>query len=163
MLEQLSAVENRFDELNLLLSDPAVFADPERYRRLLKEHADLAGLVETIRTLRQTREAIEEHRQLLTQADERDFRELVREELAVLEDRARELEADLQAQLLPKDPNDDRNVIMEIRAGTGGDEAALFAADLFRMYSAYADSQGWKTELIDANETEIGGFKEIVS
>ncbi|MDD2457034.1 MAG: peptide chain release factor 1 [Eubacteriales bacterium] len=162
MLEQLTAVENRFDELNLLLSDPAIFADQERYRRLLKEHADLSLLVENIRALRQTREAIEEHRQMLTQADERDFRELVREELAVLEARARELEADLTEQLLPKDPNDERNVIMEIRAGAGGDEAALFAAVLFRMYGAYAEAQGWKTELIDANETEIGGFKEVV-
>ena len=162
MLDKLSAVENRFDELNLLLSDPAVFADQDRYRRLLKEHAELSSLVENIKALRQTQEAIEEHRQLLTQSDDREFRELVRDELSDLEARAIQLEADLQEQLLPKDPNDDRNVIMEIRAGAGGEEAALFAGVLFRMYGAYADSQGWKTELIDASETEIGGFKEVV-
>ena len=162
MLDKLSAVENRFDELNLLLSDPAVFSDQDRYRRLLKEHAELSPLVENIKALRQSKEAIEEHRQLLTQSDDREFRELVRDELSDLETRAIQLEADLQEQLLPKDPNDDRNVIMEIRAGAGGEEAALFAGVLFRMYGAYADSQGWKTELIDASETEIGGFKEVV-
>jgi peptide chain release factor 1 len=162
MLEQLSAVEDRYEELNLLLSEPAILADQDRYRKLVQEHAELASMVDDIRALRTTRQAIEEHRQMLTQADDWEFRELVREELAGLEAKEVRLAESLQEQLVPRDPNDDRNVIVEIRGGAGGDEAALFAAVLFRMYSAYAEQQGWRTELIDCNETELGGFKEVV-
>lgn len=162
MLEQLSAVENRYEELNLLLAEPTVLADQVRYRKLVQEHAELEPLVEDFRTLRRTRLAIEEHRQMLYQAYDRDFRELVREELATLEETEVRLSASLHEQLTPRDPNDERNVIFEIRGGAGGEEAALFAAVLFRMYSAYAESQGWRTELIDCNETELGGFKEVV-
>ncbi|MBP1757645.1 MAG: peptide chain release factor 1 [Firmicutes bacterium] len=162
MLDQLAAVENRFDELNLLLSEPAIFSDQDRYRKLVQEHAELAPLVENIRALRETRQSIEEHRQMLYQSDDREFRDLVRDELTTLEATEADLEAKLQEQLVPKDPNDNRNVIIEIRAGAGGDEAALFAAVLYRMYCAYAESQGWRSELVDCNETEIGGFKEVV-
>jgi peptide chain release factor 1 len=162
MLEQLEAVENRYDELNLLLADPTVFQDQERCRRLAQELAELTPLVESIRELRQTRAAIAGHRQLLTESDDYEFRELVREELSALEAREQELTKRLEEQLVPRDPNDDRNVILEIRAGAGGEEAALFAATLYRMYAAYAESQGWRVELVDASETEIGGFREIV-
>ncbi len=162
MLEQLTAVADRYEELNLLLADPAVLADQARYRKLVQEHAGLAPLVEDYRALCAVRQAIEEHRSLLCQTDDRDFRELIREELSDLEDTQVRLTASLQEQIRPRDPNDQRNVIVEIRAGAGGEEAALFAAVLYRMYSAYADRQGWRTELIDCNGTELGGFKEIV-
>ncbi|MDD2533330.1 MAG: peptide chain release factor 1 [Eubacteriales bacterium] len=162
MLEQLMTIENRFEELNLLLSEPAVFADQERYRKLVAEHAELSDLVHLIRSLRDTRQALEEHRQMLYQTDDREFRDLIRVEISELEASETTLDSKLQDELIPKDPNDTRNVIIEIRAGAGGDEAALFAAVLYRMYSAYAESQGWKSEMIDINETEIGGFKEVV-
>jgi len=131
MLDKLSAVENRFDELNLLLSDPAVFSDQDRYRRLLKEHAELSPLVENVKALRQSKEAIEEHRQLLTQSDDREFRELVREELSNLEIRATTLEAELVEQLLPKDPNDDRNVIMVGKNSWIGQQEIQFIKAIF--------------------------------
>lgn len=162
MLEQLAVIENRYEELNLLLSDPAVLADQERYRRLVAEHAELTALVELIRSLKTVRISLEEHRQLLYQTDDREFRELVRGEIDSLEQQQLSLESQLQEELIPKDPNDTRNVILEIRAGAGGEEAALFAAVLYRMYTAYAEAQGWRAEIIDFNETEIGGFKEIV-
>ncbi len=162
MLEQLTTIENRYEELNLLLSEPAVLADQERYRKLVAEHAELSDLVELIRSLKTVRLSLDEHRQLLYQTDDRDFRDLVRGEIADLEKQEADLAARLQDELIPKDPNDTRNVIIEIRAGAGGEEAALFAAVLYRMYAAYAEAQGWRAELIDLNETEIGGYKEIV-
>jgi len=158
----MKTVENRFEELNLLLADPVVMTSQERYRRLLQEHAELMPLVDDYRELIQLEHDIVEHREMLVQADDAEFRELVRSELAVLENRRSQLSDSLQEALSPKDPNDARNVIMEIRAGAGGEEAALFAGVLFRMYTAYAESQGWRTEIIDLSETELGGFKEVV-
>lgn len=162
MLDQLLTIENRYEELNLLLADPAVFADQERFKKLIAEHSELAALVDLIRILRDTEGSLADHRELLYATEDRDFRDLVRAEIAELEARQEDVAARLQEALIPKDPNDSRNVIIEIRAGAGGEEAALFAAVLFRMYSAYAESQGWRAELIDQNETEIGGYKEIV-
>ena len=162
MLERMKAVENRFEELNLLLADPVVMASQDRYRRLLQEHAELMPLVDDYRELLQLEHDIAEHREMLAQADDAEFRELVRSELAALESRRSQLSDRLQEALSPKDPNDARNVIVEIRAGAGGEEAALFAEVLFRMYTAYADSQGWRTEMIDLSETELGGYKEVV-
>ena len=162
MLEKMKTVESRFEELNLLLADPMVMASQDRYRRLLQEHAELMPMVDDYRELLKLEQDIAEHRDMLTQADDQEFRELVRQELAALESRRTLLYDRLQEALSPKDPNDARNVIMEIRAGAGGEEAALFAEVLFRMYTAYADSQGWRTEIINLSETELGGFKEAV-
>ena len=162
MLDQLLKIENRYEELNLLLSDPAVIRDQDRYRKLVQEHAELMPLADHIRRLRETRRAIDEHRQMLSQSEDRDFRELVREELGRLEQEADQLETSLQEQLIPKDPRDERNVIIEIRAGAGGEEAALFAAVLYRMYCVYAESRGFRPELIDVSETELGGFKVVI-
>ena len=162
MLEKMKAVESRFEELNLLLADPTVMASQERYRRLVQEHAELMPMVDDYRELLKAEQDITEHREMLTQADDREFRELVRQELAGLEARRDLLTGRLQDSLSPKDPNDNRNVIVEIRAGAGGEEAALFAEVLFRMYTTYAESQGWRTDLIDVSETELGGYKEVV-
>jgi peptide chain release factor 1 len=162
MLEKLAAIERRYEELNLLLADPAVLGNPERYRRLVQEHAELAPLVDDYRRLLEFRHQIAEHQALFRETDDREFREMVREELAGLEKSCGELEERLHEAMNPGDPNDSRNVIVEIRAGAGGEEAALFAEVLFRMYTAYAEAQGWRTELVDSNETELGGFKEVV-
>lgn len=162
MYEKLKELESRLDELNLLLADPAVMASQDRYRRLAQEHADLTPIVMDYQQWRAAGVSIEEHQQLLTDSDDREFRELVRDELASLLEQRLAIEQRLQEALTPKDPNDKRNVVMEIRAGAGGEEAALFAAVLFRMYSLYAERRGWTVQLVDAHETEIGGFKEIV-
>ncbi len=162
MLEKLAAIERRYEELNLLLADPAVLGNSERYRRLVQEHAELAPLVDDYRRLLDVRRQIAEHQTLFREADDREFREMVREELAGLDRSNTELEERLQEAMNPGDPNDSRNVIVEIRAGAGGEEAALFAEVLFRMYTAYAEAQGWRTELVDSSETELGGFKEVV-
>ncbi|MCK9253012.1 MAG: peptide chain release factor 1 [Clostridiaceae bacterium] len=162
MFEQLKVLANRFDELNILLADPAVIADQNRYLRLVQEHADLEPVVHDYQEWSGLGDAIEQHRRLLTDSDDQEFRELVRDELAQLDTRMRELEERLNEAVSPKDPNDARNVVMEIRAGAGGEEAALFAAVLYRMYSLYADSRGWHVQMVDVHETEIGGFKEAV-
>lgn len=162
MLDSLQTIVDRYEELNLLLSDPTVLSDQDRYRRLIQEHSSLLPLVNAFEDYRQLTAAASEHRDLLYTSDDHEFRELVREELTSIETRLEARERELRNLLTPKDPNDDRNVIMEIRAGAGGEEAALFAAVLYRMYSQYAENQGWRTELVDMNETEIGGFREIV-
>ena len=161
MLEKMKAVESRFEELNLLLSEPGVMSNQDRYRRLLQEHAELQPMVDDYREMLTIEHSVAEHRELLVQSDDQEFRELVRQELNDLEKRRDRLTENMQEALSPKDPNDSKNVIMEIRAGAGGEEAALFAAVLFRMYSAYADIQGWRTELIDMSQTELGGCKEV--
>jgi len=162
MLDKMPAVESRYEELNLLLADPSVLANSERYRKLAQEHADLDPLVRDYRELLSLDNDLREHRELLSQTEEQEFRELVREEINSLEKRQQLLTARLQEAMSPRDPNDKRNVIFEIRAGAGGEEAALFAAVLYRMYVAYAERQGWNCELIDLNETELGGYKEVV-
>lgn len=162
MLERLQSVLDRYEELNLLLSDPKVLSDQDRYRQLIQEHATLQPLVESCEKYRALQEDVREHRELLRATSDYEFRELVREELGSLENRLEQAEQELREALTPRDPNDERNVIVEIRAGAGGEEAALFAAVLYRMYQAYAEAKGWRTEIVDVNETEIGGFKEIV-
>lgn len=162
MLDKMKAVESRYEELNLLLSESTIMSNQDRYRRLAQEHAELVPLIDDYRELLVIDPEITEHRELLYQTEDQEFRELVRQELATLEARKTLLTDRLQEALSPKDPNDERNVIFEIRAGAGGEEAALFAGVLFRMYSAYAESQGWRTELIDISETELGGCKEVV-
>lgn len=160
--EVLKKSEARYEELNMLMSDPAVVADTPRYVRLVKEFTDLEPLVHDIQRIREIDQEIEENKLLITESDEHELRELAHEEIATLEDERRQKEEAIRLALIPKDPLDEKNVIVEIRAGTGGEEAALFVADLTRMYMAYAEKNHWDVETIDSNETELGGFKEIV-
>lgn len=162
MLEKLKSVEQRFLEINKELSDPAVVSDQQRYKKLMKEHKTLTPVVETYRAFCAAEKAAEEAKELLDAGGlDRDFKQLAEEELAENRKKCEELTEELKILLLPHDPNDDRNVIVEIRGGAGGEEAALFAAALFRMYSMYAESKRWKIEVLSANETELGGIKEI--
>jgi peptide chain release factor 1 len=164
MFEKLESIAQRSEELTKLLSDPAVFADPETLRRYAKEQADLRPVVSTYQEYRKLQQELRENQELLdSESPESEFTALIKEEVASLTARLETLETELRSMLLPRDPNDERGVIMEIRAGTGGDEAALFAADLFRMYSRYADSQRWRVEVMNASPTETGGFKEVVA
>jgi peptide chain release factor 1 len=164
MFEKLESVARRSEELTKLLSDPAVFADPETLRRYAKEQADLRPVVSAYHEYRKLQQELRENQELLDSEDQdSEFTALIKEEVASLTARLEPLETELRTMLLPRDPNDERGVIMEIRAGTGGDEAALFAADLFRMYSRYADSQRWRVEVMNASPTETGGFKEVIA
>ena len=162
MFANLEAVVDRFHEVEGLLSEPGVVGDQKRYRELSKEHADLSEVVSAYRTYRQVCADIAGNRELLHDRDP-EIRQLAGMELEQLEEKQEDLEERLRLLLLPKDPNDDKNIILEIRAGTGGDEAALFAADLFRMYSRYADRKHWKVELMNVSETDGGGFREIIA
>ncbi len=164
MFEKLESVARRSEELTALLSDPAVLADPETLRRYAKEQADLRPVVNAYHEYRKLRKELRENQELLDSEDQdSEFAALIKEEVATLSARLETLETELRTLLLPRDPNDERGVIMEIRAGTGGDEAALFAADLFRMYSRYADAQRWRVEVMNASPTETGGFKEVIA
>lgn len=162
MLEMLEGIENRYDEVTMLLSDPSVISDQSRYPKLLKEHSDLEEIVAEIKKYRQALEAIEEAKEMLASPQDADFKELLQAELKENTQLAEQCKETLTIMLQPKDPNDDRSVIVEMRAGAGGEEAALFVANLYRAYSMYAEKQGWCTEIIDVNATEIGGYKEIV-
>ncbi|MBC2193081.1 peptide chain release factor 1 [Listeria sp. FSL L7-0229] len=163
MYDRLQAVEDRYDELNELLSDPDVVSDPKRLRDLSKEQSGITATVETYREYKNVNEQINETKELLSEKLDDEMREMVKEEFAELQKEKTDLEERLKLLLVPKDPNDDKNVILEIRGAAGGDEAALFAGDLFRMYSKYAESRGWKVEIMDANPTGIGGYKEIIA
>lgn len=159
---KLTTSEARYEELTEMLADTELMRDQQAYVKLVKEHAELQPLVQLIRALRTVKETIAENKDLLRETDDAMLRELARDEITELEAREITLEEAIREAIEPKDENDERNVIVEIRAGTGGDEAALFAADLYRMYAGYAESRGWLIEIVDMNETEIGGFKEIV-
>jgi len=164
MFEKLESVARRSEELMALLSDPTVLADPETLRRYAKEQADLRPVVNAYHEYGKLRKELQENQELLDSEDQdSEFAALIKEEVATLSTRLETLETALRTLLLPRDPNDERGVIMEIRAGTGGDEAALFAADLFRMYSRYADVQRWRVEVMNASPTETGGFKEVIA
>jgi peptide chain release factor 1 len=164
MFEKLESVARRSEELTKLLSDPAVLADPETLRRYAKEQADLRPVVSAYHEYRKLQQELQENQELLdSEGQDSEFIALIKEEVVALTARLATLETELRTMLLPRDPNDERGVIMEIRAGTGGDEAALFAADLFRMYSRYADSQRWRVEVMNASPTETGGFKEVIA
>ncbi|HFQ5531872.1 TPA: peptide chain release factor 1 [Listeria monocytogenes] len=163
MYDRLQAVEDRYDELNELLSDPDVVSDPKRLRDLSKEQSGITATVETYREYKNVNEQINETKELLGEKLDDEMREMAKEEFAELQKEKIDLEERLKLLLVPKDPNDDKNVILEIRGAAGGDEAALFAGDLFRMYSKYAESRGWKVEIMDANPTGIGGYKEIIA
>ncbi len=163
MIDKIEKSMKRYEELQALISDPAVIRDQKRYRELRQEHATLAGLAEEYERLRAIEGEIASNAALAEGSEDKELAEMAREELAALEQRKSESEEKLRLLLVPHDPLDDKNVIMEIRGGTGGDEAALFAADLFRMYSYYAESQHWKIEVMSSSTTEIGGFKEIIA
>ena len=162
MFDRLDDLLIRYEEVMGELQEPDVANDPERFRRLMKEQSDLAPIVEAYKEYKNCKQNIEESLQLLEEESDEEMRELAKEELSGSRARIEELEQELKILLLPKDPNDDKNVIVEIRAGAGGDEAALFAAEIYRMYVHYADSRRWKTEMISLNENGIGGFKECV-
>jgi len=159
MFEKLQEFERRFDRINDELTDPEVLANLERYRKLTKEQSQLEPIVRTYRELRSVDSQLEDARALLEEKDP-EIREMAKEELPQLRERRAELERELRLLMLPKDPADDRNVILEIRQGVGGDEAGLFAADLLRMYLRYAERQGWKVEILSQHTTGIGGIKE---
>lgn len=162
MLEKLQAVEDRYEELSNLLSDPEVIADNSRYQQYAKAHAEITPIVDKYKEYKKVLQSISEAEAMLKDDLEDDFREMVQAELTELKPQVEVLTKELEILLLPKDPNDEKNVIMEIRAGTGGEEAGLFAGDLYRMYCKYAESKGWKMEVMDSNMTDIGGFKEII-
>lgn len=160
MFDKIEELERRYQELEALLSDPEVISNQPEFRKFSREHADLTGLVTAFRRYRKVLDEIEGNRELLADSD---MKEMAEEELKGLETEKEQLEAEIQLLLLPKDPNDNKSVILEIRAGTGGDESALFAGDLFRMYSRFAETNRWKVEIISASESERGGFKEIIA
>jgi len=163
ILNKLRDIELRYRELEGLLSDPQVVSRQGVYQKYAKEHADLTELVETIRRYEKTRTRLAENRELLAESDE-ELRALAREEIPALEEEIAALEEKIKILLLPRDPNDDKNVFLEIRAGTGGDEAGLFVGDLFRMYARYAETQGWKVEVVSSSPAGgMGGFKEIIA
>jgi len=162
LFDRLQAVEDRYERLNELLSDPDIVNDTKKLRDYSKEQSDISETVQTYREYKEAKEQFQDAKAMLEEKLDAEMREMVKEEISELEDRIEELEGKLKILLIPKDPNDDKNVIMEIRGAAGGDEAALFAGDLYRMYSRYAETQGWKTEVIEASSTGVGGFKEII-
>ncbi|EOR24114.1 MULTISPECIES: peptide chain release factor 1 [Niallia] len=162
MFDRLQAVEDRYEKLNELLSDPEIVNDTKKLRDYSKEQSDIQETVEVYREYKEVKEQHLEAKTMLEEKLDPEMREMVKEELDETGTRIEELEARLKILLIPKDPNDDKNVIMEIRGAAGGDEAALFAGDLFRMYSRFAEAQGWKMEVIDASSTGVGGYKEII-
>ncbi|KAB7680046.1 peptide chain release factor 1 [Bacillus sp. B1-WWTP-T-0.5-Post-4] len=162
MLDRLQAVENRYEKLNELLSDPAIISDSNKLREYSKEQSDIQETVEVYREYKNVREQLKDAKAMLEDKLDAEMREMVKEEVSELESQDKTLSERLKILLVPKDPNDDKNVIVEVRGAAGGDEAALFAGDLYRMYSRYAEVQGWKTEIIEASYTELGGYKEII-
>jgi len=162
VFDRLQAVEDRYDKLNELLSDTEIVNDTKKLRDYSKEQSDIQETVEVYREYKEVKEQHLEAKAMLEEKLDPEMREMVKEELDETAARIEELEARLKILLIPKDPNDDKNVIMEIRGAAGGDEAALFAVDLFRMYSRFAEAQGWKMEVIDASSTGVGGYKEII-
>jgi peptide chain release factor 1 len=162
IVDKLEQLERRYEELERSMADPQVAADYTRLREYTQERAQIAEVVETYRHSKSVAKELQDTRTLLEEETDEEMHALARQEIAKLETRESELQEKLRLLLVPKDPNDERNVIVEIRAGTGGEEAALFAADLYRMYARYAEAQGWKTELLSSSITGIGGFKEVI-
>ncbi|AFM02407.1 MULTISPECIES: peptide chain release factor 1 [Desulfitobacterium] len=162
MQRKLIEIERRYDELTQLLSDPEVIANQAEWQKYAKTQAGMTDIVEAFRDYSEILKHLEETQSLLEEKLDPEFKEMAELELEELTEKRDELEEKMRILLLPKDPNDDKNVIMEIRAGAGGEEAALFAGDLYRMYTKYAEHQGWRTELLSASYTDIGGFKEII-
>ncbi|NPC94461.1 peptide chain release factor 1 [Bacillus sp. WMMC1349] len=162
MLDRLKSIEDRYEKLNEKLSDPEVVNDPKKLREYSKEQSDIQETVEVYRHYRTASEQLDDAKAMLEEKLDSDMREMVKEEISELQEEVETLTERLKVLLIPKDPNDDKNVIMEIRGAAGGEEAALFAGNLYRMYSRYAELQGWKTEVMEANVTGTGGYKEII-
>ncbi|HHW30890.1 MAG TPA: peptide chain release factor 1 [Clostridiaceae bacterium] len=162
MFDKLDAAENRYEEISHKLSDPLVIENQDEYKKLMKEFSELEEIVTKYREYKKVNKDIQDARELLENKEDKEFHELAEMELEEGKKKLEKITNELRLLLMPKDPNDERSVIMEIRGGAGGDEAALFAGDLFRMYSMYAERSHWKLEVLDSNPTEIGGFKEIV-
>ena len=162
MFDNLDNIENKYDEISLKLSTSEIIANQNEYRKLMKEFSDLEPLVLKIKEYKKYQSDLNDTAAMLEEKPDKELRDLLSEEIISLKEQQSEVENELRILLLPKDPNDDKSVIIEIRAGAGGEEAALFVGVLFRMYSMYAEKRGWRTELVDSNPTEIGGFKEVV-
>jgi len=162
MFDRLEVIENRYEEINQKLSDPNIISNQDEYRKLMKEYSELEEIVNKYREYKKVLKDISDAKEMLNEKLDKDFREMVEAELEESKEKLENIEKELKILLLPKDPNDEKSVIVEIRGGAGGEEAALFASDLFRMYSMYAEKKHWKMELLDSNPTEIGGFKEVV-
>lgn len=161
MLEKLSALNERFNTVSQLISDAEIIADREKWRDLCREHSELSPIIDEYNKYKTLLKTRDDDKELLKSEDDKELLEMLRAELAETETAISESEENIKLLLIPKDPNDEKNVIMEIRGGTGGEEAALFAGSLMRMYSMYADNMGWKLEILSSNPTELGGFKEI--
>jgi peptide chain release factor 1 len=162
MLDLLEKIEEKHKDLTQLLSDPSVFSDKNRYKKIAKEHNDLSEIVDLSTKYKKVLKSIQEDEKLTKESEDEDLVDLAKSELEELYSQRKEYEDKLKVMLLPKDPKDSRNTIMEIRAGTGGEEAALFASDLYKMYLKYAEKQGWRVEMMNSNPTGMGGFKEII-
>jgi peptide chain release factor 1 len=162
MLHKLDSIEEKYNELTEQLSRPEVISDQSKFQKYAKAHSDLSDIVSKYREYKSLIQQIDDAQEMLAEEPEEDFKELLLEELETLKEKQELAEHDLKVLLLPRDPDDEKNVIMEIRAGTGGDEAALFASDLFRMYTRYAELQGWKIDIMDSHYTDIDGIKEII-
>ncbi len=162
MENRLNQIEEKYRHIEQEMSDPAVISDQQKFKQLSREHSQLAPIVKRYSEYRKTKKELEESRQLVEEEADPEMKEMMNDEIQQLEKNLEEMEGDLMVMLLPKDPNSGKDIIVEIRAGTGGDEAALFAADLYRMYIRYADIMGWKHEFLEGNVTEIGGYKEVI-
>ena len=162
MLDKLDFLEKKYKELSLKIIDPKVMEDTQEWQKLAKEHAEIEPIVMKYREFNEAAKTLEEDKEMLKEKLDDEFKEMLKEEITDLESQVAALEEELKILLIPKDPNDDKNVIVEIRAGAGGSEAGLFAGDLLRMYSMYAEKQGWKVEMMDSNNQGIGGFKEAI-
>lgn len=162
VFDKLQAVADRYEELNELISDPEVIADTQRFMKLSKEEGSLRETVETYNRYKEVTQTINDDEELLRETNDPELLELTKEELSEAKAEQCQLQDELEVLLIPKDPNDDKNIIMEIRGAAGGDEASLFAGDLYNMYVRYAENQGWQVEVVDQTATEVGGFKEIV-
>jgi peptide chain release factor 1 len=163
MIEKLNALEKKFEELNVTLADPEVIADQATYQKHARTFSDLNPVVGKFREYKIILKRIEEARHLSASEADPEMQRMADEELTTLQEQEKECRKDLQLLLMPKDPNDDKNVLLEIRAGTGGNEATLFAAELFRMYSRFAERMGWRVEIMEDHESEVGGFKEVIA
>ena len=161
MFENLEEILIKYEDINMELASPDVTSDQRRFRNLMKEQSDLTPLVEAYTAYKKANQDIKDSLEMLEEENDEEMREMLKEELSSAKDKVAELEEKIKILLLPKDPNDDKNVIVEISAGAGGDEAALFAAELFRMYTHYAEARRWKVEVVNSDETGIGGMKEV--
>ena len=161
MIKKLEELAKRYDVVNEMVQDPGLVKDPKKYKEVMREHSYLTDVMAAYKEYCDVLQGIEDSQHLIAEESDHDMKEMAREELKTLEGQLPELEAKIKMLLIPPDPLEEKNIIMEIRGGTGGDEASLFAADLFRMYTRYAETKGWKYEVMDASETEVGGYKEI--